>query len=100
MAKLSRDKGARFERSVVASFEARGIEAQKVPLSGATAFAKNDVLLPRHGKSLECKKRAKLPAYLYAWLAGADAVVMAEDRGSMLVVLTMDEYCSLLRHDS
>ena len=34
MSKLSRDKGARIEREIVAAHEALGIKSERVPLSG------------------------------------------------------------------
>ena len=43
MGKLSRDKGAVFERSIVTIASEYGLAAQRVPLSGATSYAKGDV---------------------------------------------------------
>jgi Holliday junction resolvase len=36
MSKLSRDKGARIEREIVAAHGALGIKAERVPLSGTS----------------------------------------------------------------
>jgi Holliday junction resolvase len=36
MSKMSRDKGARIEREIVAAHGALGIKAERVPLSGAS----------------------------------------------------------------
>ncbi len=43
MGKLSRDKGANYERELVNAFKDRGLASQRVPLSGATSYAKNDI---------------------------------------------------------
>ena len=43
MGKMSRDKGVRFEREVVTELrDKHGLKAQRVPLSGATEYAKGD----------------------------------------------------------
>jgi hypothetical protein len=41
MSKLSRDKGARIERGIVAAHEALGIKSERVPLSGASRYQGN-----------------------------------------------------------
>ena len=41
MSKLSRDKGARIEREIVAAHEALGIKSERVPLSGASRYQGN-----------------------------------------------------------
>jgi hypothetical protein len=41
MSKLSRDKGTRIEREIVAAHEALGIKAERVPLSGASRYQGN-----------------------------------------------------------
>jgi Holliday junction resolvase len=41
MSKLSRDKGARIEREIVAAHKALGIKSERVPLSGASRYQGN-----------------------------------------------------------
>ena len=41
MSKMSRDKGARIEREIVAAHGALGIKAERVPLSGASRYQGN-----------------------------------------------------------
>ena len=43
MGKFSRDKGALFEREVVTLARTYDLKAQRVPLSGATEYARGDV---------------------------------------------------------
>lgn len=43
MGKMQRNKGARIERELVAQLKSEGWSAMRVPLSGATTYAKGDV---------------------------------------------------------
>lgn len=43
MSKMQRNKGARIERELVAQLKSEGWQAMRVPLSGATTYAKGDV---------------------------------------------------------
>ncbi|MEO0851792.1 MAG: hypothetical protein AAFY04_10355, partial [Pseudomonadota bacterium] len=57
MGKRSRDKGAGFEREVVAAFKAAGIHAERrAPLQANSAIADGDVVADGVGK-IECKRR-------------------------------------------
>jgi Holliday junction resolvase len=60
MGKPSRDKGARAERELVNDLLARGLKAKRVPLSGATSYAKDDVevVTPLSTLHIEVKRRA------------------------------------------
>lgn len=60
MGKPSRDKGARAERELVNDLKARGITTRRVPLSGATTYAKDDVevITPLSVLHIEVKRRA------------------------------------------
>lgn len=71
--KKSRDKGKRRELELVHLFEEWGLPAQRVPLSGATGYAKHDVeVCTAVGYddfsdatfSVECHAREKLPKWL------------------------------------
>lgn len=102
MGKLSRDKGARFERELVNDFKDRGLAAQRVPLSGATEYAKGDVEVTANfaGNQLfrgECKRRAALPKFLTENLEGNDFLALREDRGKTLIVLPLDTFMDLLQ---
>jgi len=109
-----RRKGSRFERELVAFMRAGRVAARRVPLSGATAYAKGDVEILRGGFApdmdpdgigaaawlealrVECKRRAKLPA-LFAELGEFDALACREDRGEILVVVRASLLRELLR---
>jgi len=102
MGKMSRTKGAVYERELVNDFKARGLAAQRVPLSGATAYAKGDVEVTAgyDGKTIyrgECKRRAALPEWIEKALGENDFVAMREDRGTTLIVLRLDAFADLLQ---
>lgn len=100
--KASRAKGDRFEREVVASLEADGIGAERVPLSGAAGgmFSGDIQAITRLGRvKLECKVRARSFKELYDWLEGNYAVILKRDRSEPLVVMTLDHFKALAREE-
>lgn len=102
MGKPSRDKGARFERQIVKALNAGGIEAERIPLSGAAGgsfsgdiVAMLPITLPLpegHDMTLELKKRANGFKQIYSWLEGNDALVIGADRKEPLIVLPLSEW--------
>jgi len=99
MGKMQRDKGNRFERSAVNIFRGFGIQAQRVPLSGATEYAKGDVEFVLQGKTYraECKARGSGFKQLYSWPDGNDLLIIKADRQPALVVIPIEEFCRI--HD-
>lgn len=98
----SRNKGAGYERELVNAFRERGLSAQRVPLSGATDYAKGDIEITAgfDGKTIyrgECKRRAALPVWIQRALGENDFLAMREDRGSTLIVLRLDTFGDLLQ---
>lgn len=109
MGKSQRDKGARIERKVVALLEQVGIEAERMPLSGAAGGSySGDVTfnLPLDNKikkTIEVKGRGKAGVY---WrtaekhLGANDYLFMWEDRKQEpLVVMTFDQFARLMHND-
>ena len=96
--KPSRDKGCRFERSIVNAFKANDIEAKRVPLSGAADGFKGDVLVEGKGKTYQLELKARQSGFkqLYGWLDGNDALVVKADRQEALVILPLSEFISLI----
>ena len=100
--KRSRDKGARFERYVVAKFKTRGYQAKRVPLSGAAIGFPGDVLLDlerawehtgQHDwRKLECKTGKQVPGFIYEKLADNFALIVKRDRMPPLVVLRLEDW--------
>lgn len=98
----SRNKGASYERELVNYFKERGLAAQRVPLSGATEYAKNDVeiIAGFDGKtkySGEAKRRKSLPKFFTEALDGADFAAFRQDRGETLIVLRAETFAELLQ---
>ena len=101
MGKASRDKGARFELAIKHTAEDHGLDAVRVPLSGATDFAKGDVVVTSPGGvkwTIEAKKRANGFRTIYAWIEknDADLLVIAADRKPALAVLPLEDFFDLL----
>ena len=103
MGKFSRDKGARVERSIVNWHRERGYRAQRVPLSGATAYREitADIDCYVFGNEsapliLEVKARADGFKTLWKWMGKADALVLIADRTPALYVLSEATYERLI----
>lgn len=92
-----RQKGDRLERAVVQLLKAHGVEAKRVPLSGAAAGYPGDVVVNALGREvvLECKSRANFKT-LYGWLEGKDALILKADRQAPLVVVRLSDVLELL----
>lgn len=98
MGKASRDKGARYEREIVNAHRAIGIDAERIPLSGAVKGSfSGDVRIA--GYTAECKSRANGFKQIYDWLEhdGADVLFLRADRKPSVAVLTWDTWESLLK---
>jgi hypothetical protein len=85
----SRQKGNRLERAIVRALQEAGFAAERVPLSGAARgrFG-GDVSVSLLGidRRAEVKCRGNGFRELYAWLHGADFLVVRADRREPLVV--------------
>lgn len=94
--KASRDKGANFEREIVNWHKERGVEAERVPLSGAVkGNYKGDLKIgPEQALLAECKRRARAYQDLYDALDqdDSDMLFIRKDRGRTLVVLPIETY--------
>ncbi|ASK88485.1 hypothetical protein [Sphingorhabdus sp. SMR4y] len=96
----NRRRGGNFERELVKDFEAYGLRCEKVPLSGATTYAKGDLdLYPGFDPDLvykgEAKRKKSLPKFLTENLEGNDFLALREDRGKTLIVITLERFAEL-----
>lgn len=83
MAKISRDRGAKFEREVANLFKDWGYDtfrtAQHMGKTGQAPDVKAD------GLHIECKRRRKIAAY--EWYKQAKADALAENKGNLPTVI-------------
>lgn len=94
--KSQRIKGSSFEREIVNKHKNWGIDAKRVPLSGATDFAKHDVMIS--GISAECKIRANGFKQIYDWLAEEpDVLICRADRKETFYVLPEKTWMQFLK---
>lgn len=100
MGKSQRDKGARGERALVAALIAGGINAERVPLSGAAGGSfKNDVTAAIAGqrRDFEVKTRKDGFKELYKWIEPAYGLAVKADRKPFLVVLRLEDFIHLAK---
>lgn len=99
MGKRSRDKGQRIEREIVALHREMGIEAERIPLSGAAGGSfTSDVLIAGEMRA-EVKARASGQdfATIERWLGANDRLFLRRDPAEPLVVMPWRSYRQLLR---
>ena len=99
--RASRQQGDRIERELVALHREAGVEAQRVPLSGAAGgLYSGDLVIQASTGQLkaEVKARASGEGFktLEGWLGGNDLLFLRRDRAAPLVVLPWPVYLRLL----
>lgn len=95
MGKFSRDKGARNERKLVNLIQSHGIDAKRVPLSGAADGFKGDIIMGQW--TIEAKLRADGFKQIYDWIDGdSDLLVIGRDRSPPLAVLDLRDLLDIL----
>ena len=99
--KAARVKGASFEREIVNWHKDRGVDAERIPLSGAMKgnYASDIKLGPQLALTAECKRRARAWQDLYDAFDqdNSDMLFIRKDRKPTLVVLTMETYETYLQ---
>lgn len=101
MPSKSKKKGYEYEASLVKLLNAKGLSAERAWGSNGRALGESDdvdiVFTDRDGFrwKVQAKRRAKLAEYVKP-PAGANIVIMREDRGENLVVLPMDIFLDML----
>lgn len=100
MPSRSKQKGDRDERQLTEAARGAGLEARRVPLSGAAEGFKGDVLITdASGKvwTAECKVRADGFKQIYGWMADyIDVLTLRADRKPRLVVMREEVFFSLI----
>jgi hypothetical protein len=96
----SRAKGDRFERDCVNELKDLGLEAQRVPLSGAAGgLFGSDIVVGDHKYKVECKTRKRFIGQFLGWLEGNYALFVKEDRSETLVVMRLEDFAALIKED-
>lgn len=94
MGKSQRQKGYRGEYTLVKKLRKAGLDAKRVPLSGATDFQKGDVVV--QGFVGEVKVRQNGFMSLYKWLGEKDFLAVKADRKEYLIVLPLEIFAKLV----
>ncbi len=92
-------KGTKFEYQIVREHKKFGIDAKRVPRSGAIAELPGDVhVFPTNlGRMVcECKVRAQGFSELYKWLATNHVLFVKRDRENPLAVVPLDLWLDTL----
>ena len=92
----SRQKGDRFERDCVNRLREAGLEASRVPLSGAAGGEFSGDLIVQGHKG-ECKTRKRFIGQFLGWLTGNQFLFLKEDRSDTLVVMRLETFTELLK---
>jgi len=103
--KRSRDKGSRVERMFVNDLRDNGIEAKRVPLSGACDGFKGDIRLWLHNcgfceqmeytAEVKARKNAAGFKQIKNWLGDNDILFLKEDHAPPLVVMEWSTFMSI-----
>jgi len=100
MGKMQRDKGKRVELQIVNLFKSWGLKSMRVPLSGATEYAKGDIDVYIDGRDApligECKARKSGLTQITGWLGENDFLVVRTDNNPPMFVLPVDTMKELM----
>jgi Holliday junction resolvase len=101
MGKMSRTKGAVYERELVNEAKKYGLSAQRVPLSGATSYAKGDVeITPSFSDKpwvFEAKRRKELPAWMLEALGENAGLILRADNEKSVAVIPLTTLLGLMQ---
>ena len=93
-----RQKGNRVERQIVHLLRSRGIDAERVPLSGAAggSFSGDILIAGKYRAEVKARSNGQGFRMLEAWLEGSDLLILKRDRRPPIVVMAFDAYARLL----
>lgn len=97
--KNNKRRGSNFEREIVNAAKAKFLEARRVPLSGALAHEKGDVIItPAWSSPLtyELKRRASLPV-IFNEIGDHTGLIVRADGQEALVVVRLSHYLDCLQ---
>lgn len=97
MGKPSRDKGLRVERELVNKLKESGIDAKRVPLSGAAEGFKGDIQIGEFVAEVKARKDGAGFKTLEAWLGENDFLFLKKNNTDPMVVLTWPMFVELVQ---
>lgn len=99
MGKFSKDKGTRGERDFVVRLNKNGVPAKRVPLSGAMAGYKNDIIIQWLGRDADCEVKLRVDGFkeLYKWIKPVKVLFVKANRQEGLAVIRLTDFAELLR---
>ena len=92
-----KNKGSRVEREIVHLHRDMGIDAKRVPLSGAAEGFKGDVIIGDMVSEVKSRKGGQGFATISRWLGDNDLLFVKEDRKEPLVVMPWKTYEKLIK---
>jgi hypothetical protein len=97
MAAKSRRKGMRNEQGLSNLLKAAGLDAERVPLSGAAHGSFGGDLVV-NGRKIEVKVRADGSGFksLYDWIEGNYALAVRSDRREWLITIRLEDWIELM----
>lgn len=97
MTSKSKIKGTREESQIVKKLKENGIEASRVPLSGALGGEHSgDIKIKGFKRPFEVKLRANAFREIYKWIDDNEGLFIRSDRKPGLVVLPLDTFIRIL----
>lgn len=99
MGKFSKDKGTRGERDFVNRLNGQGIKARRVPLSGAMANYKNDIILDWLGNDADAEVKIRADGFreIYKWIKPVKVLFIKANRQEGLAVVRLKDFSELLK---
>ena len=95
MGRSERRKGYMGEYNLVKRLKEAGINAHRVPLSGADRNYKHVIII--NGEPAEVKVRKDGFKNLYKWLEGVRYLFVKRDRKDYLVVMRLEDFIGMLK---
>jgi Holliday junction resolvase len=91
-------KGSGFEREVVDILRKAGLDAHRIPLSGAIQGYEGDVVvkLAWTPHKIECKRRKAGFKTLYGWLGSNTFLAFRDDRCEPLIAMRLTDFVNIV----
>ena len=98
MGKPSRDKGLRVERELVNKLKESGVDAKRVPLSGAAEGFKGDIQIGDLIAEVKARKDGAGFKTLEYWLGDNDVLFLKKNNTDPMVILTWDLFVEMIKY--